>query len=80
MLLGAFWGSLKIVDLQIASAKERSRNIIEAMDKYYDANKQYPEKLEQLEPDYISKVLIREWGSSKQVLNMKRRMIIKTTG
>jgi predicted PurR-regulated permease PerM len=56
VLLGAFWGGLKIVDKQIATTKERSRQLIDAMDKYYDSNNKYPEKLEQLSPAYIAEV------------------------
>lgn len=56
VLLGAFWGGLKIVDKQVATAKDRSQQLIEAMDKYYDNNNQYPEKIEQLAPVYIPEV------------------------
>ena len=56
VLLGAFWGGLKIVDKQVATAKERSAKLIDAMDKYYDNNNQYPEKIEQLAPVYIPEV------------------------
>ena len=56
VLLGAFWGGLKIVDKQIASAKDRSRQLIYALDKYYDTNNQYPERLEQLAPNYLAEI------------------------
>ena len=42
--------------IQIESLKKRAEIVIVAMNKYYEKNQRYPERLEQLNPEYIKKI------------------------
>lgn len=50
------WSGMRIVPMQVESAKLKAESINSAFDSYYKENKKFPESLSELSPKYISDV------------------------